>query len=379
MHAPTTLDDASTLLREFAAAGRTVGLTGAETPRGPAAVAVDETLSTRALDKIVEYIPADQIVTVQAGMTIARLQAALRKERQRLALDPPDPEHTTVGGAVASGVYGPLRTRYGTAKDTIVGMTILRADGTLARGGGKVVKNVAGFDIPKLMIGTYGTLAMVGTVTFRLHPLPQGTSDVVFLRCDARALREMCAAMTQAQLEPSAVYGVYDGTQYASCVRFEGFPDGVAAQRDALLTLAGREADDARSLEAEHEAARTRGALQVQMTAPASLLDELHDHALAGLFAALDDARAVVYPVVGAAFVGGEVVDTARVLDALQGARTWTESVGGTLITTEAPPAIRAAFDAWGTPPPAFALMQALKDRFDPQRRLSPGGFVGGM
>ncbi len=379
MHAPTTLDDAATLLREFAAAGRTVGLTGAETPRGPAAVAVDEMLSTRALDKIVEYIPADQIVTVQAGMTIARLQAALRRERQRVALDPPDSEHTTVGGAVASGTYGPLRTRYGTAKDAIVGMTILRADGTIARGGGKVVKNVAGFDIPKLMIGTYGTLALVGTVTFRLHPLPQATSDVVFLGCDARALRELCAAMTQAQLEPSAVYGVYDGMQYASCVRFEGFPDGVAAQRDALLALAGRDADDAPAPEAEHEEARTRGSLQVQMTAPASLLDELHDRAVAELFATLDDARAVVYPVVGAAFVGGEAGDVPRVLEALQRARTWTESVGGTLITSESPPGIRDAFDAWGTPPPAFALMRALKERFDPQRRLSPGGFVGGL
>ncbi|MGB6986254.1 MAG: FAD-binding oxidoreductase, partial [Candidatus Aquilonibacter sp.] len=340
---------------------------------------VDETLSARALDEIIEYIPADQIVTVQAGMTIARLQAALRKEGQRLALDPPDPEHTTVGGAVASGAYGPLRTRYGTAKDTIVGMTIVRADGTIARGGGKVVKNVAGFDIPKLMIGTYGTLAFVGTVTFRLHPLPQATIDVVFAGHDARALRDLCAAMTQAQLEPSAVYGVFDGAQYASCVRFEGFPDGVAAQRDALLALAGRDADETRTLEAEHDAARTRGALQVKMAAPASLLDELHGHAVAPLFAALDDARAVVYPVVGAAFVGGEVGDTARVLDALRAARTWTESVGGTLVTTEAPAAVRSAFDPWGTPPPAFALMRALKERFDPQRRLSPGGFVGGL
>jgi glycolate oxidase FAD binding subunit len=379
MHAPSTLDAAAALLGEFTAMGRTVGLCGADAPAGPATVAVDETLSTRALDEIVEYIPADQIVTVQAGVTIARLQAALRKERQRLALDPPDPEHTTVGGAVASASYGPLRTRYGTAKDTIVGMTIVRADGTLARGGGKVVKNVAGFDIPKLMIGTYGTLAMIGTVTFRLHPLPPAVRDLVFSACDARALRELCAAMTQAQLEPSAVYAVYDGEQYANCVRFEGFPDGVAAQSETLLGLAGRSPDDGRSLEADHEAARTRGALQVKITAPPSLLDELHLHALAPLYELLDDARAVVYPAVGAAFAGGDVADVTRTLTTLQSARTWAESVGGTLVTTEAPVAIRAAFDVWGTPPPSFALMLALKQRFDPQRRLNPGSFVGGL
>jgi glycolate oxidase FAD binding subunit len=379
MHAPATLDDASRLLREFAAAGRTVGLTGADSPGGPAAVAVDETLSTVELNGIVEYTPSDQIVTVQAGMTIARLQAALRKERQRLALDPPDPERTTVGGAVASGSYGSLRTRYGTAKDTIVGMTIVRADGTIARGGGKVVKNVAGFDVPKLMIGTYGTLAMIGTVTFRLHPLPRAVEDVVFSGCDAHALRELCTAMTQAQLEPSAVYAVYDGTHYGCCVRFEGFTDGAASQRGALLALAHGDVDGARTLDADHEAARTRGTLQVKITAPASLIEGLHNEAVAPLYAAFDDARAVVYPAVGAAFVGGDGRDVGGVLDALQRARTWAESVGGTLVTSEAPTAIRGAFDAWGTPPRAFALMRALKERFDPQRRLSPGGFVGGL
>ncbi len=379
MHAPATLDEAAALLHTFAATQRTVGITGAAAPSGPAAVTVDETVSTRALDAIVEYVPADQIVTVQAGMTMERLQAALRKEQQRLALDPPDPARTTVGGAVASASYGPLRTRYGTAKDTIVGMTIVRADGTIARGGGKVVKNVAGFDIPKLMIGTYGTLAMIGTVTFRLHPLPQATSDVLFRACGAPALAGLCAAMTQAQLEPAAVYAVYDGQTYACCVRFEGFPAGVAAQRQALLALAGREADISTAPAAGHDAARTRGALRVAMTAPASLIGELHDHGVAPLYAVLDDARALAYPVVGAAFVSGEVTEPARVLAALQSARTWAESVGGTLVTMQAPPHVRSAFDPWGTPPPAFALMRALKERFDPQRRLSPGGFVGGL
>jgi glycolate oxidase FAD binding subunit len=379
MHAPATLDAAASLVREFAAAQRTVGLTGSDGARGPAAVAVDERLSTRALDGIVEYIPSDQIVTVQSGMTIARLQAALRKERQRLALDPPDAERTTVGGAVASASYGPLRTRYGTAKDTIVGMTIVRADGTIARGGGKVVKNVAGFDIPKLMIGTYGTLAMIGTVTFRLHPLPQATHDIAFPGCDARALAELCAAMTKAQLEPSAVFAICDGEEYACCMRFEGFPDGVEAQCAALLALAGRAPEQTRSLETEHDAARTHGSLQVKITAPASLLDELHARAVAPLFALLDDARGVVYPVVGVGFVGGEVGDAAAVLRVLQAARTWAESVGGTLVASEAPAEIRSAFDPWGTPPPAFALMRALKERFDPQRLLNPGGFVGGL
>jgi glycolate oxidase FAD binding subunit len=378
-HAPASLDEASTLLRELAEKQRTLCITGDNTPGGPACVPVDETVSTRSLNAIVDYVPADQIVTVQAGMTIARLQAALREQKQRLALDPPGPQRTTVGGNVATASYGPLRTRYGTARDVIVGMTIVRADGTLVRGGGKVVKNVAGFDVPKLMVGTHGTLAMIGTVTFRLHPLPEAQTEIVFPGCDAAVLRSLCTAMTQAQLEPSAVFAVYDGTNYALAIRFEGFPDGVAAQRATLRKLAARdEAEDA-TLGREHEAARTSGTLQVKITAAPSMLDALHARAILALHGAVARARTVVYPSVAAAFISGDCQDVASVLGALNAARAWAESAGGTLVVEEAPAAIRAAFNAWGTPPPAFALMRALKERFDPDRRLNPGGFVGGL
>jgi glycolate oxidase FAD binding subunit len=377
--APASIDEASALFREFAATQRTVAITGGQTPGGPACVPVDETLSTQALDQIVDYVPPDQIVTVQAGMTISPLQKALREHKQRLALDPPAPERTTVGGAVATARYGPLRTRYGTARDVIVGMTIVRADGTVARGGGKVVKNVAGFDIPKLMVGTHGTLAMVGTVTFRLHPLPESFADVIFPECDAAALRSLCAAMTGAQLEPGAVYALFDGSGYACAVRFEGFPAGVAAQRETLLRLAQRVHRDDPTFEREHEAARTSGTLQVKITAAPAKLEALHVHAVAPLYATLVRARAALYPSIAAAFVGGDCEDIARILGALTAARVWAEHAGGTLVVEEAPPAIRAALDPWGTPPPAFALMRALKDRFDPERRLNPGGFVGGL
>ncbi|HTX57060.1 MAG TPA: FAD-binding oxidoreductase [Candidatus Acidoferrales bacterium] len=378
MHAPASLDEAAALLHELAGRERTVGITGGERPGGPAAVAVDEVVSTRALDAIVEYVPADQIVTVQAGVTVARLQAALRERRQRLSLDPPVPERTTIGGAVACASYGPLRTRYGTAKDAIVGMSIVRADGVPARGGGKVVKNVAGFDIPKLMVGTYGTLAMIGTVTFRLHPLPAASSEVIVNGCTLGDLRSLVHAIIAAQLEPSAIYATYDATGYACCVRFEGFPEGVKAQRDALLALAKRDASEG-SLEADHERARAAGSLQVKITVPPSAIEELHAQAVSPLYRALDGAHAAIYPTVCAAFVSGEAGDGAGVLSALTAARTFAERSGGNLVTLEAPSMIRASFDSWGTPPPSYKLMRALKARFDPKNRLNPGGFVGGL
>jgi glycolate oxidase FAD binding subunit len=379
-HAPASLEEASTLVARFAAECRTIGIVGGDAPpSGPAAVAVDEVLSTTRLEKIVDYAPADQIVTVQAGVTIAHLQAVLGERNQRLALDPPFPGRTTVGGAVAANRYGPLRTRYGTAKDLIVGMTIVRADGALAHGGGKVVKNVAGFDVPKLMVGTYGTLALIGTVTFRVHPLPQTERSVVFRACDAAALRRVTRAMTQLQLEPSASYAIYDGNSYTHCVRFEGFASGVLAQRERLLACIDLPAQEAGRIDLEHEASRTQGEFQIKISAPASRIEELHARAIVPVYDALANSRAALYPSVGVAFVSGDGGSHERIHVALIQARAWAESAGGTLVVEAASAAVRATFDSWGTPPPAFALMCALKDRFDPERRLNPGGFVGGL
>lgn len=373
---PQTLDDACEAVRACARAGRTIGLTGGEHPAGPASVAVDDVISLRHMNRVVEYAPPDQIVTAEAGMTIAQLQSVLGEREQRLAVDPPEPERTTVGGFVASNAYGPLRTRYGTAKDVIVGMTIVRADGTRARGGGKVVKNVAGFDIPKLMIGTYGTLALIATVTFRLHPIPRVRRAVVADGVDPARIRALTAAMVAAQLEPSAAEASYDGTRYRYRVTFEGFAAGVRAQCDRFSQI---EPSSALAPESSGFEPATRGELAVRLTAPASQVEALHRAAIEPLYRALGDARACLLPFAGVAFASGDVDDEGKILDALNRARAWCESAGGTLVVNAAPPAVRAAFDAWGTPPPAFELMRALKERFDPQRLLQPGGFVGGL
>jgi glycolate oxidase FAD binding subunit len=377
-YAPESVEEAAHLMADLANRRRTVGVSGGDAPSGPAAVAVDDVISTSKFARIVEYAPADQIVTVQAGMTIAQLQAELATKSQRLALDPPMPHRTTVGGAIAAHRYGALRTRYGTAKDVVIGMTIVRADGAIARGGGKVVKNVAGFDIPKLMIGTHGTLALIGTVTFRLHPLPQASHTLALADRDIASVRAITKSMTQAQLEPSAALALFDGASYTYGIRFEGFPAGVAAQCDTLRSIAGTAHDDP-SIEDAHQAARSHGSVQIKITAPASQIEALHAYTVAPLYDALHHPRATIYPTAGAAFICGDAGDIDRVVAVLTQARAWAEATGGTLVTEETTPALRARFDPWGTPPRAFALMRALKDRFDPDRRLNPGGFVGGL
>lgn len=366
---PASVEDAAEALRACTAQRRTISFSGGDAAAGPAAVATDERLSTRALDRVIEYAPSDQIVRVEAGMTLAALQATLGEKGQRLAIDAPAPERTTIGGLVASNGFGPLRARFGTLKDLVIGMTIVRADGVIARGGGKVVKNVAGFDVPKLMIGTYGTLALIANVTFRLHPLPRESRTLRASGLDAAAVRALVGAMTTAQLEPSALVARLAGERYDLDVTFEGFARGVRAQADRFRCVAASAVD-------VEPMAETRDAeLVVKITAPASELEALHLRAIAPLVAQTPGAAATLYPSVGIAYVCAPNGDA----QVLRRARAWAESVGGALVLEAAPAELRAQIDAWGTPPPAFALMRALKERFDPLGLLQPGGFVGGL
>ncbi len=150
------------------------------------------------------------------------------------SVDPPQPEKATLGGIVASNSFGPLRTRYGSVRDLIIGVSIVRADGTRAKGGGKVVKTVAGFDLPKLMCGSWGTLAFIATATFRVHPVPEQTLTLCARGGDplelVRRVREM-------QLEPAAMMAVRERGGWDVYLRFEGFGAGVRAQRDKLRDL----------------------------------------------------------------------------------------------------------------------------------------------
>ncbi len=375
MHSPSSIEELSTLMAALAREKRTLAFAGGAAPLdAPYAKPVDESVSLSLLTGIVEYTPSDQVVEVLAGTTVAQLQSALRERNQRLALDPPQPERTTIGSAIAANLYGALRTRFGTAKDLVIGMTVVRADGAVARGGGKVVKNVAGFDVPKLMIGTYGTLAAIASITLRLHPLHQAERNVMFDGCSAAEVRALTNKLVELQLEPAASFATYDGQFYEHCIRFEGFADSVAAQAAKLEGATRIEID------AIQETARTEGTLRLKISALPSHFEEIHTRAIIPLYETLVKAPQVLaYPSVGTFFVGGGVDDSPLVTSAVNAARAVVERLGGTLVLTAAPPEIREAVDAWGTPPAAFPLMRELKSRFDPDRRLHPGAFVGGL
>src|SRR5262249_38126924 len=161
----------------------------------------------------------------------AQIQARARKHGQMLALDPPHPDRITVGGMVATGAFGPCRARYGALRDLILGVTLVRADGVVARGGGKVVKNGAGFDLPEGACGSLGTLGMIASATFRLHPVPEATVTALASAASASEIVDMIARVQKAQLEPARVVALRaPGGGFDLGLAFEGFEKGVHYQ-----------------------------------------------------------------------------------------------------------------------------------------------------
>ena len=341
----------------------------------------DLVVRTQRMARVLEYAPADMTVTVEPGLTLAALQERLALAGQRLALDPPWPGRATVGGILACNASGPLRARYGTARDLVLGVALVRADGTPIRGGGKVVKNVAGFDIPKLAIGSLGSLGLIVAATFRLHPLPEERRRIAVRAGDAAGVRELVRAMAAEQLEPASVVAARTPDGYVVEVAFEGFASGCDEQAETLARVAeragaSRAGGDGTDVAASHDRARTGGAIRVKATfAPADLV-AVDRAALAPLAESLG-GDCVAYPTAGVAYASGDGKDVAHAVDALTAAREALEHIGGTLVLAAAPAEVRAAVDVFGALPPAFELMRAIKDRFDPKRRLNPGRFIG--
>jgi glycolate oxidase FAD binding subunit len=385
---PATLEEACDIVRERAALDAAIAIAGGgtESALGYDAERVDVTIDTKQMNRVIDYAAEDLVVSVEAGMTLADLRTTLAPFKQRLALDPAWPEHATIGGLLASNAYGPRRARYGTLRDLIVGITIVRADGTAARGGGKVVKNVAGFDLPKIAVGSLGTLGMIATATFRLHPLPETARLCRVEHCSGKNLRQLASGILEKRLEPAALLAVAVGRGYDFLALFEGFSAGAAEQTERFLMLAsdlgldGSECEDASLLDEADEDVRTHGDLRVRLAVPPAALERLESEALEPLIRAFPAAKASLYPSLGIAFFSTYAVDLEAAIASLGRARTAVEALGGNAVLLDARSAeLREAVDVFGTVPPSFSLMKRLKERFDPDRRLNRGRFLGGI
>ncbi len=395
---PATLDEATEAMAACASERRHLAFVGGGTELGLGAAPerLDVVLRTAALDRIVEHAPLDQIVTVECGVRVGDLQRALAAHGQRLSIDPPWPERATIGGVVASNAFGALRTRYGSIRDLIIGVSFVRADGARVRGGGKVVKNVAGFDLPKLLTGSLGTLGLIATATFRLHPAPETSTTVVFPRVALAAVQRLLRAARDAHLEPEAVAALSDapgGAHWRLGVRFAGFVRGVADQSARLREAAARvdagDGSEVIAVEANGETpfwdahAQARAAdATVRIKIALLPADPAASELFARIAAPLRAARAVFYPTLGLGFVSGAAGEPNALAGAIATARQALAASGGSVVVHDAPAAVRACLDVWGVaegPRSAVPLMRNLKQRLDPERRLAPGRFVAGL
>ena len=162
-------------------------------------------MDTRLCGQVIEYAPEDMTISVEAGITLAALSDVLSRHKQRVALDPPHADRATVGGVLAANDSGPIRLAYGAARDAVIGMSMIQADGTVIKSGGKVVKNVAGYDLHKLYIGSFGALGVIATVTFRLRPLPEARGVVAIEPVDAVDADRMVAALLDGPTRPTFI------------------------------------------------------------------------------------------------------------------------------------------------------------------------------
>ena len=268
--APATREELASALAAAGEAGTPVRFRGAGTKRAwPPALPPDALeLSTAGLTQIVEHNAGDLTAVLEAGVPLAEAQALFAKAGQRLALDPPD-GGATIGGVVASGDTGPLRGRYGGPRDLVVGMRVALSDGTLAKSGGKVIKNVAGYDIAKLFAGSFGTLGAIVEVSVRLHPVAPDTATALGEAADPDELARGAAAIGQSPLEHHGIDVAWRGGRGRVLVRFAGAaPRPQAEAAEKLLRaegLATEIVDDDEGLWDEQRAAQ-RGPLVVKVS-----------------------------------------------------------------------------------------------------------------
>jgi glycolate oxidase FAD binding subunit len=338
----------------------------------------DLALRTAKLDRVVEYEPADLTVTVEAGMTAGRLETLLGEHGQFLPIDAP--LEATAGGALAAGLSGPSSHAYGLPRDWLIGCRVAHADGTISKGGGRVVKNVAGYDLPKLAVGALGTLGVIVEATFKVAPLPARQETLLFDCASVEEASTLTFAADERGLALRAVALLPQAQEGATTAFWLAGPLS-AVERTAreLRELAGA---DARRLEAG-EADRwwdALGATGGGVTLRASLTPS----AVLAFMQRLRDAapetqvHCLAYPTTGIVLAALQA-EPDRAVAAIEAARRAAAEAGGTLVVTSAPLDVKRRIDVWDDPGSALPLKRRFKEQFDPHGTLNPGRFVGGL
>jgi glycolate oxidase FAD binding subunit len=368
---PSSVADVVEVLRASAADGRTVVPVGGGTKTSWAVppTSCDLLLDTTGLDRVVEHTPGDLVVVAEAGVRLSALQERLAQAGQFLAIDAPE-EGATLGGVVSANASGPRRLRYGTVRDLLIGVTVVLADGTLASAGGKVVKNVAGYDLGKLYTGAHGSLGVVVQTIWRLHPVPKARRVVVLDLDDPLDAGPLALRLSGSTLTPTAVELLAaPGTAARLVVLFESIPESVQVQARAATGLLGGGVEQEEPPPGFGQRPGADDDLRLRLAfAPASL-SEVLELLPRGTAVAASACTGVGYAALPAA-------DASTALTRL---RAGLARHDGTAVVLSAPPGQYPDLDHWGPVGDALELMRRVKDQFDPDRRMSPGRFVGGL
>jgi glycolate oxidase FAD binding subunit len=236
---PDTAAELAAMLRRASDQRQSIVIRGAGTKMdwGRAPQRVDAILSTRRLNRLLAHAYGDLTATIEAGATLAEVNATLARRGQCLPLDPPFADRATIGGILATNDSGPLRHRFGTPRDLVIGVQLATTDGTLAKAGGQVVKNVAGYDLSKLVCGSFGSLAAIVSATFKLTPLPRASKTIVIEAPDVERLGQIVRDVMSSQLEPIA-FDIHVSDVARLLLRFASLPNVVDAQIEQTLALA---------------------------------------------------------------------------------------------------------------------------------------------
>jgi glycolate oxidase FAD binding subunit len=402
---PATIEEVSALLKlaseQHLAALPVGGSTELELGQPPERY--DLAICTARLNALLEHEAADLTCSVQAGITLADLQQRLATKGQFLALDPPNSERATIGGILAANSSGPQRLRYGAARDLVIGLRVVLGDGTIARSGGKVVKNVAGYDLNKLYIGSMGTLGVIVEANFKLIPRPEREETLLVAFENAAEAMETVVGLLSSVVTPSAIelldpaaqqhlpeqiIHLLPGPAYLLAISFAGGAKAVARQledtRHAATSHAGSPRGMLEGALHEHFWDAVRAQQHGQVVCKVSLL--IND--LAPFLAEAHticqqqqlEASAIAHAGSGVIYLQLRPADALdRLATAIGQLRVSALKARGSLVVTHAPSALKGHISVWGEARPDLRLMQTLKQKLDPANTLVKGRFVGGL
>jgi glycolate oxidase FAD binding subunit len=363
----------------------------------------DILLETTKLTHLLEHEAPDLTCHVEAGITLAALQAQLATKGQWLALDPPDAQQATIGGILASNASGPKRLRYGTARDIVIGLHVVQASGEVARSGGRVVKNVAGYDLNKLYVGSLGTLGIIVEANFKLQPLPDNERTLILTFSSAADAMQTVIALQGSLLTPSAIELIDSGAAsdmtdffglnlpangYTVAVNFEGSTTSIdrhvnetqllARANGALLgdDLSGEAQNQFWDAVREHTQGSVTCKAVVLVSQMASYLQTIEQvcqlHEL--------EAAVVAHAGNGILYIELRPGDaTHRLVEAITELRLHAQEARGSLVVERCPIDLKRRISVWGEPGQDFYLMQRLKQQFDSKGTFVKGRFVGGL